>query len=112
MRRTELTRRASLVAALAVSALSAACTDMYADRRDPVSFAAGDAVATNIAIQTVDPWPKAAGNRDIAYNGDRMQAAVERYRTGKVINPVGTSTSSVQYDPTAQQQPAAASPSK
>jgi hypothetical protein len=104
MRRTELAKRAMLIAALAAAALSGACTtDMYGDRRDPVSFAAGDAVATNIAIQTVDPWPAHAANRDIAFNGERMQSAIERYRTNKVTPPVGTSTSSVQYDPAAQQ---------
>jgi len=113
MRRTDLMRRAALIAALTASALTGGCvSDMYADRRDPVTFAAGDAVATNIATQMVDPWPAHAARRDIAYDGDRMQAAAERYRTNKVTAPVGTSTSSVQYDPAAQPQTAPAPASK
>ena len=32
---------------------------MYLDRRDTVSFAAGDAVATNKVTHMVDPWPAA-----------------------------------------------------
>ncbi len=109
MRRTEFGKRAALIAALAATTLAGGCvSDMYTDRRDPVSFAAGDAVATNIATQTIDPWPAHAARREIAYDGERMQSAVERYRTNKVTPPRGTSTSSVQYDPAAQ--PAAAPP--
>lgn len=72
--------------------------DLYLDRRDTISFHAGDAIATNIAVQTIDPWPRVAGNRDIPANGDRMQAAGERYRTGKVTPPKGLGTSSVDFD--------------
>ncbi|MCC6947194.1 MAG: hypothetical protein IT539_05430 [Bradyrhizobiaceae bacterium] len=71
--------------------------DLYLDRRDTISLSAGDAVAANIVAQTVDPWPRVAGNRNIAFNGDRMQAAGERYRSGKVIPPKGISTSSVEF---------------
>jgi len=39
------------------------------------------------------PWPAHAANRNIAYNGTVMQSAVERYRTGRVIKPVGAGTS-------------------
>jgi hypothetical protein len=41
----------------------------------------------------VDPWPREAANNNIAYNGTVMQSAVERYRTGRVIKPVGAGTS-------------------
>jgi hypothetical protein len=92
-------RRAGLLAALAGAALTSACTDMYLDRRDSVSFAAGDAQASNAVTHMVDPWPVVAGNRNIAFDGDRMQAAAERYRTGKTTPLAGTSTSSVQYVP-------------
>jgi len=85
--------------ALLVAGTLAGCAepDFYFDRRDTVSLHAGDAVATNIAVQTIDPWPREAGRRDIAYNGDRMQAAGERYRTGKTIPLRGLSTSSVEF---------------
>lgn len=85
--------------ALFAGALLAGCSDagLYLDRRDFVSSGAGDAVATNIIVQTVDPWPRASGNRNIAFNGDRMQAAGERYRKGQVIEPKGLGTSSVDF---------------
>ena len=85
--------------ALAATTLLGACTDMYLDRRDTVSFAAGDAPAANKVTQMVDPWPLRAGDRNIAFDGERMAAAAERYRTDKVKPPAGTGTSSVKYDP-------------
>jgi hypothetical protein len=39
--------------------------DFYFDRRDTISLHAGDAVASNIIVQTVDPWPRVAANRNI-----------------------------------------------
>jgi hypothetical protein len=94
-------RRPRFVApALLIAGLLAGCAepDLYFDRRDSLSLHAGDAVASNIVAQTIDPWPRVAGNRDIAFNGDRMQAAGERYRTGKVITPQGLNTSSVKFE--------------
>jgi len=85
--------------ALGATMLLGACTDMYLDRRDTVSFAAGDAVAANKVTQMIDPWPVYAGNRNIAFDGERMQAAAERYRTNKVTPLSTASTSSVQYAP-------------
>ena len=87
------------ILALAATTLLGACTDMYLDRRDTVSFAAGDAVAANKVTHMVDPWPVRAGGRNIAFDGERMAAAAERYRTDKVKPPAGTGTSSVKYDP-------------
>ena len=88
-----------LVLALAATTLTGACTDMYLDRRDTVSFAAGDAVAVNKVTHMIDPWPPYAGNRNIAFDGERMQAAAERYRTNKVTPLATAATSSVQYAP-------------
>ena len=96
MRRTN--SRGVTIAALAATLLLGACTDMYLDRRDSVSFAAGDANASNKAIQVINPWPVYAANRDIAYDGERAAAAAERYRTNKVTPPTGIGTSSVKYD--------------
>ena len=87
------------ILALAATTLLGACTDMYLDRRDTVSLAAGDAVAANKITHMVDPWPVRAGDRNIPHDGERMAAAAERYRTDKV-KPLGTtSTSSVKYEP-------------
>lgn len=84
---------------LAGLTLLGACTDMYLDRRDTVSFAAGDAVAANKVTHMIDPWPARAGDRNIAFDGERMAAAAERYRTDKVKSPHGINTSSVKYEP-------------
>jgi hypothetical protein len=85
------------IRALALAALLAALggCSQYLDHRETISLGGGDSVATNAATQTIDPWPRDSANRDIAYNGEKMQSAVERYRTGKVIPPqgIGTSTS-------------------
>jgi hypothetical protein len=92
--------RSNRLAVLAlVAPLIGACTDMYLDRRDSVSFGAGDAVAVNKITQMIDPWPPYAGNRNIAFDGERMQAAAERYRTNKVTPLSTAATSSVQYAP-------------
>ena len=91
--------RGLTVLALAAPLLLGACTDMYLDRRDTVSFAAGDAPAANKVTHMVDPWPVRAGDRNIPHDGERMAAAAERYRTDKVKPPAGTGTSSVKYEP-------------
>jgi hypothetical protein len=89
-----------IAAALAAAAMLAGCADadFYFDRRETISLHAGDAVAANIVAQTVDPWPREAANRNFATSGDRMQAAGERYRTGKTTPLNGLSTSSVQFE--------------
>lgn len=56
--------------------------NQYWERTDSVNTEFGNAVAANMAIQTVDPWPAHAQNTNIPYSGERMQRAVERYRTG------------------------------
>ena len=80
-----------IATALAAAALGTAlcgCSEMYFDHREGVTSGAGDAVAANEAMQTIDPWPARSGNPNIATNGQRMQSAVERYRTNNVTQPV------------------------
>ena len=83
--------------AMLLGSFLAGCSDLYYDRRDPVSFAADNAVATAQATQTIDPWPPASSNRSIASHGPRVAGAIERYRTGQIIQPKGTGTSSAGY---------------
>jgi hypothetical protein len=94
-----MSRNKSLVLVLGGAMLLGGCTDMYLDRRDTVSFGAGDAVAVNKVAHMVDPWPIYAGNRNIPHDGERMAAAAERYRTDKVKSLSTSSTSSVSYVP-------------
>lgn len=75
---------ATMLAGAALSGALGGCSDLYFDRRDTIALGAGDAVAANLAMETIDPWPPESGNPNIAFNGQRMQTAQERYRTGKV----------------------------
>lgn len=85
--RTERAGR-MIAAALALCSIVAGCSDIYFDRRDTIALSGGDAVAGNAVAQTVDPWPPHSGNANIAFNGQRMQSAVEHYRWDKVTPPV------------------------
>jgi hypothetical protein len=80
------------VALAAMFAVLGGCSE-YLDRRDSVALSGGNAVATNIVTHTVDPWPPASANRNLAFNGQKMETAVERYRTNRVIVPRGIGTS-------------------
>ena len=81
------------VLALAASCVLSGCSDIYFDRRETVVPYAGDAKAINQVTMMVDPWPPHSANRNIAFNGERMAGAVERYRTRNVIRPMNPLTS-------------------
>src|SRR5262245_51987228 len=83
---------------LAFAATLGGCADIYYDRRETVAFHAGDAIAANKVAQIIDPWPRASANRNVESEGQRMQRAIERYRTNKTTQP-STTASSVQYAP-------------
>ena len=83
--------------ALLAGLLLAGCSDIYFDRRETIVPSAGDAVAANKVTHMVDPWPPSSANKNIAFNGEKMQTAVERYRQGRIIPPVNATTSSVAY---------------
>jgi hypothetical protein len=86
---------------LALGALLAAlagCSE-YLDRRDTISLGGGNAVATDKVTQMVDPWPRDSADRNIAFNGAKMETAVERYRTNRVIPPRGIGTSASYQQP-------------
>src|SRR5262245_36055762 len=81
----------------ALLAVLCGCSE-YLDRRDTIARSGGNAVATNMVTQMVDPWPRESANRNIAFNGAKMQTAFERYRTNRVITPHGIGTSSTYQD--------------
>jgi len=90
--------RTRILAGIAGSSfLLSGCSDIYFDRRETIVPYAGDAMASNRVTHMVDPWPPASANRNIAFNGEVMQHAVERYREGRVIPPVNATTSSTAY---------------
>ena len=91
------TRTRLALVALAASCALSGCSDIYFDRRETIAPSAGNAKQVNQVTMMVDPWPPYAANRNIAFNGEVMQRAVERYRQGRVIPPVNATTSSVAY---------------
>jgi hypothetical protein len=72
-----------------------ACSDIYYDRRETIALGADDHIASNTVVQMIDPWPRYVGNKNLAFNGDRMQAAADRYRRNCVIPPVPIATTQI-----------------
>jgi hypothetical protein len=63
-----------------------ACTqyqNRYLEREDTVTLSAGDAVASNAALQIPTPWPRYSNDTTIAMDGERIARAVARYREGE-----------------------------
>jgi hypothetical protein len=69
------------------------CEDEYRYRylahSDKVTSGAGNAAASNIAAQMVDPWPASSRRTRIDQNGKRAHIAVKRYETNTSIQPRG-----------------------
>jgi hypothetical protein len=55
--------------------------DRYFQRSDTITMSAGDAKQVNAATHTINPWPPNVGDRRIAYDAQRVGAAVSRYHT-------------------------------
>lgn len=91
----------SAVPAVGLGLWLAGCSDIYLDRRETIALDGGDAVAANEVSQMVDPWPRYSGNKNIPANGQRMQAAMQRYRTNTVFPPISATTSDVEIPPAA-----------
>jgi uncharacterized membrane protein YgcG len=73
----------SFIAAAAFGLALAGCSNDYLERKDTVTFSAGDAVAWNAAQQIPDPWPKGVNNTRIVADGDKAARAVRRDRNGQ-----------------------------
>ena len=87
-------------AAAAVLCLPAmACTQPNylntGDRIDSVTFQAGDAVAHNKVVQTQNPWPGYARRTHIHTNGEKIDLAIDRYKSDQVKAPESEATGSV-----------------
>ena len=70
--------------------LLAGCQSDELARRDSLGFGAGDAVQTNIATHVIDPWSRPSRELYAPTDGERMQRAVERYRTGAQSGALGS----------------------
>jgi len=89
----------------------------YGEREDTVTLSAGDAVASNAAVQIPTPWPRYSNDTMIAMDGERIARAVARYREGEK-QPVATVPETPLYGSTfgsanasSQESGAAAGPS-
>jgi hypothetical protein len=71
--------RAKLTLVIIASLHLAAC-DNYMDRRDSVTFGAGDAIAANKAMQIIDPWPQSARTIQHGVSGEQAEAIMEKFR--------------------------------
>jgi hypothetical protein len=92
----------ALAGAVLFGALLAGCSDpgLYFDRRDTIILGGGDSVAANEVEQMADPWPRNSNNKNLTFNGDRMQRAVQCYRIDKVTPPADLDPSTQSVAPT------------
>lgn len=63
----------------------AACSNQYIERKDSVTLGLGDGVASNIAVMTTDPSPRASQNNSIPMDPVKAGLALARYRAGGII---------------------------
>jgi len=64
--------------------LQRSSTPLFAEnlqRTDTITSYAGDSVARNIAMQTIDPTPYRSRNRHIHFSGQRMNDVMKIYET-------------------------------
>jgi hypothetical protein len=100
MAATNKTSHAVLIAALCVvhgAGAAKAWDDQYLDRMDKITFGAGNAVAHNIAVQTIDPWPAYVRNDHINIDGRRIALGHRRYQANRSLPPRGLSTSGLTF---------------
>ena len=73
--------------------------DEYRWRGDSITIEHGNAVANNIAVQTIDPWPRYVRNSQIDVDGERLLIGVRRYKANKSIQPRVPSTQTISISP-------------
>ena len=84
-----------LIIALAGTALLSACQTEPLPQAGSADVAWGEASKYNAAIQTINPDPVyTARDAQPGDNGEKMAAAVKRYRTDNVKEPKPVSTTS------------------
>ena len=63
-----------------------ACTqywNRYGEREDTVTLSAGDAVASNAAVQIPTPWPRYSNDTTIAMDGEKSLARLHATEKAK-----------------------------
>ncbi len=64
--------------------LSGCNEERYLARKDSITANLGEAVNTNKATHTVNPWPKGVRNTDLKHDGTVGAKSVGRYQADKV----------------------------
>jgi hypothetical protein len=80
--------RLMLLSVLLPTVMLGGCAD-YVERRDTITLAAGEAQSWNRVVHTADPWPPYVMNTNIPGDGQRTQAAIQRYSTGNANGQQG-----------------------
>lgn len=75
---TKLRTVVSIGVCLAISMVVTGCRE--SDYADTINLNAGDAIARNKAIQTIDPWPRSAFKKRHSTNGQRVVNAYDKYK--------------------------------
>ena len=89
---------------MTLAGVLAGCSDLYYDRRETVALGADDHIAVNMVEQMIDPWPRYVGNKNLAFNGERMQTTIECYRrNGRQYVPVNPNTTALAQQQAQQQ---------
>ena len=79
------------IISLPIVCLTLSACNQYLERKDTLTFSAGDAVASNSAVQIPDPWPRYSRDTNIAFDGEKIRRAVKRYREGELAPQNNTS---------------------
>ena len=69
--------------------------DQYFARRDSIALGLGNAMHSNRAIHTIDPWPWYSKNDRLQFNGQRMMLGITRYQANESLEPSGLTTQDV-----------------
>ncbi len=103
MQRNRSALRPTLVSTLQLTALlvgtvfmSACSSDdrfQYTGHSDRILNDSGDAVASNIVAQTVDPWSPYSREVVSETDGKRIKKTIDRYQKDRVRAPVATGAS-------------------
>lgn len=88
----------AMVASVAVSMLTlGGCAERkygrYLHARDTITLSAGDAVAHNKAVHTIDPWPAHSRKTKHTTDGKRIMVGMERYQNNESLEPQGMGVS-------------------
>ena len=105
------TMQIAMVATVAVSMLTlGGCRErkygQYLHPRDTVSLSAGDVVAHNKAVHTIDPWPAHSRKAKHTTDGKRIMVGMERYQKNESLEPQGMGVSD-RFEDEGQPPPAA-----